>query len=165
MTIRERKQIGSAIVEGSAGLMILIPMIIMITYVILEVSHAYFIWSALQQGARQAAQLIMSDPNVTSPTAANPAQAIQNDLSQISIPNVIVSPQQFTPAPQITYIPNQFAGQQTSATQAASLVGSVQVTVKYTSGQYGLPTFPDADVLNLGSSFVLTGTAVCNTPN
>lgn len=168
MTARRHSQCGmkgQAIAEGAAGLLILIPLLIMITYVILEASHAYFIWSALQQGARQAAHLIMSDPNVTSATATDVDGAIQADLQRIQIPNVINDIRQF----EYTYTttPNQFAGQNIGVgqVQRANLVNSVQVTVTYTSGLYGLPVFPDADVLHLSSAFKLQGSSTCNTAN
>lgn len=163
MAPKNRCAKGSSIVEGAVGMVILIALLIMITYVILEVSHAYFIWSSLQQGARQAAQLIMSDPNVTSLSTSTADQAIQTDLAQIQIPNVINDVGQFD-KPVITYIANPFVGQAGQA-QNPTTVGSVQVTVTYLPGQYGLPVFPDADVLNLGKLFKLQATASCNTPN
>ena len=163
MASKYKRTKGSSMVEGAVGMLILISLLIMITYTILEVSHAYFICSALQQGARQAAQLIMSDPNVTSLSATAADQAIQSDLAKIQIPNVINDPAQFD-KPVINYIANPFVGQ-AGQTQNATTVGSVQVTVTYISGQYGLPVFPDADVLNLGQLFKLQATATCNTPN
>lgn len=163
MASKNRPSKGSSIVEGAVGLVLIISLLITVIFTILEVSHAYFIWSSLQQGARQAAQLIMSDPNVTSPSAAAADQAVQADLAKIQIPNVINDPGQFD-KPVINYIPNPFVGQ-AGQTQNPTTVGSVQVTVTYLSGQYGLPVFPDADVLNLGKLFKLQATATCNTPN
>ena len=163
MTAVERRRRGSVIAEGAAGLVVLIVMLVTITYVVLEASHAYFIYSALQQGARQAAELIMSDPKVTSASAVDANAAIQADLATIQIPNVINSVSQFD-TPIVSYTANPFVGQR-GQTQNPTTVGSVSVTVKYQSGQHGLPVFPDADVLNLGQTFRLQATASCNTAN
>jgi hypothetical protein len=141
-----RRSAGSAIVEGAAGLMILIPLLILIVYVVLEASHAYFIYGSLQQGAQEAARALATYPVGQPPGYVNfpltPGQ-IQAVLQPITVSGVINDPSQFTPT---------FIGPPSSPT-------SVVVTVKYTSGQNGLPVFPDADVLNLGSSFQLQASA------
>jgi len=141
-----RRNTGSAIVEGAAGLMILIPLLILIVYVVLESSHAYFIYGSLQQGAQQAARALATYPVGQPPGYVNypltPAQ-IQATLQPITVVGVITSPAQFTPT---------FIGPPSAPT-------SVVVTVQYTSGQNGLPVFPDADVLNLGASFQLQASA------
>ena len=138
------RRTGSSIVEAAAGLCILIPLLIMIVYVVLEVGHAYLIWAALQQGAQQAARLLAttyaSHPSVVN----NVSDQCKYGFDLIRTGQIINDSAQFSPA---LFLPS------TSAPK------SVTVTVTYTSGKYGLPPFPDADVLHLGSKFILQGSA------
>jgi Flp pilus assembly protein TadG len=157
MTARLRHKQGSSIVEGAVALTILIPLLIMIVYVILEASHAYLIYSSLQQGAQEGARLLATYPVGQPPsyTSYPLSQSQINDtLKQVQIPNVINDPAQFIWAPSASVPAGSpvFIG-------PASAPTSVVVTVKYTPGQYNLPPFPDADVLKLGSTFTLQASA------
>jgi Flp pilus assembly protein TadG len=131
---------GISIVEAAASLSLLLPLMIVIVFVILEVSGAYLIKTSLSQGARRAAR------DLAVAYGQNPAVAgsrsLQNAmvLDNVRIPNMINDSRQFNdPVFDTNTTPH-----------------TVQVTVKYASNQYGLPPFPHPDPLNLGSQFAIS---------
>lgn len=158
MTGRLRNRKGAAkIAEFAVSMVIIIPLLITIVYVILEVSHAYLIWSGLQQGAQEAARLLATYPaSPTSNYQTLTPQQINNVLAQVQNPQVINDYHQFS-YPQTPPFTGQSYFYYPTAGAPPTEAG---VTVKYLSGQYGLPVFPDADVLNLGSKFTLQASAV-----
>ncbi len=144
MARKLRRKTGSYIVEGAAGLLILIPLLVLITYATLQVSRAYMINAALQQAAQEGARLIATNYASHPSIASVRSDQEKYSFSVIKVDNIINDPGQFS----AVFAPN------------ASSPTDVTVTVTYPSaGDYGLPPFPDPDYLKLGSNFTLTGTA------
>jgi len=119
-------------------MMVLIPVLFMVLFVIIECSKAYYLKEALAQGARQAARDMAIAYGQNKQYDGN--RAMQDLVyANVKMPQVINDVQQFDDA--------QF--------DTSSLTPKVTVTVHYTSGQYGLPKFPDPDPLGLASHFAL----------
>ncbi|MBI4533791.1 MAG: hypothetical protein HY711_07565 [Candidatus Melainabacteria bacterium] len=132
-----------AIAETGASLTILLPLALLIAFMILETSYAYLIKSCLSQAACMAARdlSIAYGENQSVATSRSLQDAMVFDSIRIS-KIIAASPQFDNP---------------TFATGANP--PTVSVTVRYLSGQYGLPTFPNPDPLMLGTSFVITATS------
>jgi Flp pilus assembly protein TadG len=135
--MNRRQAHGISIAETAASLVLLIPILFLVLFVIIECSKAYYIKDALAQGARQAARDMAIAYGQNKQIQYNrPMQDTVYD--NVRIPSVINSSAQFDDA--------QFS---------SSASPTVTVTVRYTSGQNGLPKFPDPDPLKLGASFKL----------
>lgn len=136
-TVRRR---GVSIVETAAAMSLLIPLIFALIYAVTEISYAYLLKSSLAQGARQAARDLAiaygQNPAVAGSRSLQEAMVFQN----IRINNIINSNAQFDDPVFNTGVSPH----------------TVFVNVKYLGSQYGLPPFPNPDVLNLGSKFVIT---------
>lgn len=143
MSSRLRKSKGAGIAETAAALVLLIPLVFLVLYVVLEASKAYFIKEGLSQGARQAARDLAIAYGHTGSIENSRLTQDNMVLSNIKINGVINDPQQFDDP-----VFNSSASPPT-----------VTVTVRYTGGQYGLPTFPHPDPLNLGGNFNLSATS------
>lgn len=139
--IRRRK--GVSIAETAASMVLLIPLLFLVLYVVLEASKAYFIKESLAQGARQAARDIAiiygTNPRIEGDRYMQDSMV----YSTIKISGAIADEKQFEEA--------QFDSNANPPT--------VTVTVNYTSGQNGLPTFPNPDPLHLGNNFKLSATS------
>lgn len=135
--MRLRKEHGSSIVESAATLALLLPMAMLLIYVVVEVSYAYLLKTGLAQGARQAARALAIEYG-KNPTIAG-SRATQDSLvfDKIKIQNIINSKDQFDDP----------------SFDTSSVPHTVQVTVRYKGGQYGLPFFPHPDPLKLSSNF------------
>jgi hypothetical protein len=110
----------------------------------MEASYAYLIKESMAQGARQAARdLSIYYGQNGSAIASNRTLQDSMVFDKIRITNMIKSSSQFAnPVFQTTTEPL-----------------TVTVTCSYTGGQYGLPTFPNPDPLNLGSNITLSATS------
>jgi hypothetical protein len=134
-----RNQKGSSIAETAASLVIFLPILIAVLFVVLEASQAYLIKESLAQGAREAARNLAVQYGQNSQIVNNRPMEDTMVFDNIQIHNIINSSTQFDdPVWNTTAIPP-----------------TVQVTVHYTSGQNGLPTFPNPDPLHIGSQFAL----------
>ena len=128
------------------GLTVVFPLIVLVTYVVMETSQAYMISQAMNQAAYLAAKGLanyyQTNPEVISNTIEQ-----QNIFSAIRFTNLISSNNQF-----------QIAGWNTSNNP-----GTVTVTVTYLSGQGSppLPSFPNPDPLNLSSVFTISSSSTC----
>ena len=134
-----RNQKGASIAETAASLVIFLPILIAVLFVVLEASQAYLIKEGLSQGAREAARNLAVQYGQNSQIQFNRSMQDTMVFDNIQIHDIINSSTQFDdPVWNTNAIPP-----------------TVQVTVHYTSGQNGLPTFPNPDPLNLGNHFAL----------
>jgi hypothetical protein len=140
---KSRRQTGVTIAECAASLSLMLPIVITLLFVVLEASYAYLIKNSMAEAARQAARDLSiayaKNPQVASDRSAQNASV----YNKIRIRNMINNSQQFDDA--------QF--------DTGSDPPTVSVKVRYLSGQFGLPTFPNPDFLNLGSRFRIDGDA------
>ena len=135
--MKRRTKTGGVLAESAAALVVMLPVIVALTFVILEVSQSYLIKTSLAQGARQAARDLAiaygKDPTVATSRAMQDSQA----FDKIRIYNLINDSAQFeNPVFDTSVIPH-----------------TVKVRVNYLSGQYGLPVFPNPDPLQLAGKF------------
>ncbi len=140
---RQRKMGGATLAETAASFVIMIPLIMTVLFVVLECSQAFLIKESLAQGARQAAR------DLAVVYGKNPAVASDRSLQDAMVFNNI----------RVTNIINASAQFATPTFNTAGLPPTVTVTVSYTSGQNGLPVFPNPDPLRLGNSFQLNATS------
>lgn len=138
-----RRERGIGMAESAASLAILLPLVVTLIFAILEISYAFFLESTMTEAARHAARDLAIaygvNPSVTS------SRTMQNSMvfDNIRITNVINNSQQFdNPVFSTTTDP-----------------ATVTVRVRYLSNQYGLPAFPNADPLHLGSNFQISATS------
>lgn len=139
----KRRRNGLTIAETAASMIILVPVLFMVLYVVIEASKAYYLKEALSQGARQAARDMAIAYASNHNLEGNKSMQDQVVFDRVRIPNVINDSAQFDEA--------QF--------NSSAIPPTVSVTVHYTGGQYGLPTFPDPDPLRLGNTFHIQGTS------
>lgn len=131
---------GLVLAETAASMMILIPLMMVLIFVVWEVSQAYFLKASLAQVARQAARSL-SITYGSNPDIAN-NRSLQETLvlDHINLNGVVADTSQFEPVVfQTDIVPH-----------------TVTVRVRYSSGLFGLPIFPAADPLHLGKNFLLT---------
>jgi len=140
MKSRKRSAKGAALAEMAAALCVTVPTMVLIIFVTLEVSRAYFLREVLAQTARQGARSLAIAYG-QQPGLAN-SRTLQNAMvfDNIRVNNVINSSAQFDDP----------------VFDTASDPPTVKVNVRYTSDRYGLPAFPSPDPLKLGSNFVLS---------
>lgn len=134
---------GAAIVESAAALAMLLPVLIMIMFAILEVSYAYLIKNCMAEGAREAARNLAIAYGQDHTVANDRTKQESRSFDKVRISSMIASSAQFD----------------NPVFQATADPPVVTVTVRYTSGLNGLPTFPHPDPLNLGSTFQISHTA------
>jgi Flp pilus assembly protein TadG len=137
-----RRSRGSTISETAASMVLLIPLLIMILFVGLEASKAYMIKEVLSQASRQAARDLAVIYGQDRTIATNDFMQAARVYSNIRHNAIVVSDNQFT-----------------SVWDTNGSPATVTVTVRYTSGQNGLPTFPNPDPLRLSRNFQLSGTS------
>ena len=134
-----RRSTGS-LIEASAALVLMLPILITILFVTVEVCQAYIIKEVLEQAAREGARNLAiaygQNHNITTDTTQQ-----QNILSQIHYGGMVVSVNQFSPP----------------SWQTANQPYTVMLTVTYTSGRNGLSVFPTIDPLNLSGRLNLVG--------
>ncbi|MBI4533158.1 MAG: hypothetical protein HY711_04350 [Candidatus Melainabacteria bacterium] len=133
---------GAALVEAAGALALLFPLLVLLTYVVIEVSYAYVISASLSAAAHQAARNLVIAYWKNSDIAGSRALQDTEVFDHIRIQNILNDSRQF----------------QEATFQTASNPPSVLVTVRYLGGQYGLPPFPNPDPLRLGS-FQITASA------
>ncbi|MBX9688206.1 MAG: hypothetical protein K2X27_15970 [Candidatus Obscuribacterales bacterium] len=132
-----RKKTGTSIAEAAASMVLMIPLIILLTFVIWEVSYTCFLINNLSQASRLAARSMAisygADPKIVDSRAAQDSIV----FDQIRIPNIVNDSAQFDdPVFQTTTEPH-----------------TVRIKVRYLGGQHSLPPFPHPDPLNLQSRF------------
>jgi hypothetical protein len=135
-----RKARGLAITEFAAVLSILLPLLLLILYVGFQASLAWTIRTNLDIAARKASREMAvsygKDPLIVTDNTKQ-----QSVFTKVRIPNFVNSNAQFE-APNFN-VPAR----------------SVTIKVNYPgNGSYGLPRFPNPDVMNLGSNFTLSST-------
>jgi Flp pilus assembly protein TadG len=142
--LKRRGQQGVSVVEAAASLSLLLPLTITLLLVVLESSYAYLIKNSLSDGAREAAR------SLAIAYGQNPAiaddRSMQNSqvFDHVRITNMINNSQQFDDP----------------VFDTGGSPATVTVNLRYTSGQYGLPPFPNPDPLNLGNNFRISAQAV-----
>lgn len=142
---RHHSPTGVSIAELAASLLILLPIVISTAFVAIESAQAFMINAALNHCASLAArQLAIAYGSNPSSTKANPNCVFDN----IRFMNIVVSSQQFE-------VPSQGGWNESGKPP------SVTVLVTFRSGTYGCPSFPDPDLLGLGSNFTMTARATC----
>lgn len=124
-------------------MVLLIPLIFTVLFIVLEASKAYMIKESLAQGARQAARDLAvaygQNPSIENNRSLQDTMVFDN----IKLAGAINASEQFDD-------PEWNTG---------AAPPTVTVTVHFTSGQNGLPRFPDPDPLKLGSNFHLDATS------
>ncbi|MBY0552523.1 MAG: pilus assembly protein [Candidatus Obscuribacterales bacterium] len=131
---------GLVLAETAASMMILIPLMMVIVFVVWEVSQAYFLKASLAQVARQAARDLAITYGRNPDVATNRSLQESLVLNHISLNGVVVDPSQFSSVVfQTDLVPH-----------------TVTVRVQYSSGLFGLAAFPGPDPLHLGKGFLLT---------
>lgn len=144
---KRRNRAGFAIVELSASLMLLLPLLVVVCYVAAEAMQLCMIKSVLNHAASVAARrLAIAYASDQMSAISNP----ENTFSSIRVNNVVIDDRQFS-------IPPGTAGW-----DLYSKPPTVCVEVTFTSDQYGLPRFPSPDPLNLGTNLVLKSSAKAN---
>jgi hypothetical protein len=142
-TLTIKRNQGAVIAEGAAALILLLPLFIAIIFVVTEASYAFFLKSSLMEVAREAARELSIayglDPSIADSRSAQDARV----FNKIRMPNVVNDSSQF----------------EDPVFDTGAVRPIVSVRVKYASQQFGLPPFPNPDVLNLSSSFVLDGSS------
>jgi Flp pilus assembly protein TadG len=133
---------GGTIAETAASLVLLLPLLIMILFVGLEASRAYMIKESLAQASRQAARDLAVIYGRDGTIANNSTMEAIQVYDNIRINGAITSSRQFS-----------------SQWNTSAAPPTVTVTVQYTSGQNGLPTFPNPDPLKLGGNFQLNASS------
>jgi flagellar basal body-associated protein FliL len=137
-----RRNNGATIVESAASLSLLLPLTILIIFVALEVGYSYLIKTSLSHAARQAARELAvaygGDPAIAQNKAAQEAV-----LNHVRIPYMVHDNHQFEEV--------RFDSSQSPHT--------VTVHVRYVSGKYGLPRFPNPDPLQMGDKMQIASTA------
>ncbi len=141
--MKRKNQHGVAITEAAAALTILLPLIFVIIFAALEAGYAYTLKSSLSEAARQAARDLAIAYGQNPTIAGDRTQENSLVFDSIRIRNVLNDSSQFDDPVWNT------SGDPTT----------VQVTVRYLGGQFGLPTFPNPDPLHLGSHFQVTATS------
>jgi hypothetical protein len=136
-------------VETAATVAFAIPLSFYVLFVAMEACQVYGINQALQQAARAAARNLATtyavDPGIAKNTTDQVTYGfvpVVNNAKTGSLANAIGGTNQFNANFDTTTSP-----------------GSVTVTVNYTSGQNGLPTFPQLDPLFLGQNYQMTQTS------
>lgn len=137
-----RRGSGATIVESAASLSLLLPLTVLIIFVALEVGYSYLIKTSLSHAARQAARELAVAYGAD-PTIAQNKSAQEAVLSHVRIPNMVHDNQQFE---QVTFDNSQSPH-------------TVTVQVRYLSGKYGLPRFPNPDPLQMGERLQIASTA------
>ena len=132
---------GTSIAETGASMSLLIPVVMTILFVLVEACYAIFLGAGLSECARVAARNLAitygQNPLVASDRATQDAIVFQ----YIHMTNVVNSTAQFDDP----------------VFDTAKYPHTVSVNVHYASGKYGLPTFPFAGPLNLGTAYVPHG--------
>lgn len=133
-----RSKKGVAIAEAAAALSIILPVIVLLSFVILEVSTYFLIKTSLSEAARKAARDLSvaygADPSI----AADPGKQ-EDVLEAIRLPNILQANEQFT----VVF-------------DQKSSPHSVSVKTAYLGGKYGLQPFPNPDPLNLGLNLTIS---------
>jgi len=137
---KRRSAKGQSIAETAASLSILLPLFVLLTFTTAEIVRSYLIKNCLTAAASEAAR------GMTIQYWQNGQIAVDRNLqdslvyNQIRLVGIVADSRQFANA---TF--------DTGATPK-----SVTVTVTYSGGKYGLPTFPSPDPLNLGPMFTIS---------
>lgn len=138
-----KKMRGSSLAEVGAALAIIFPLLLVMLFGFIEATKLFMIKNGLAACARQAARSMSiayaDDPTIEYDRAMQDTQVFDN----IRMDNIVNDSDQFDDA----------------VFDTVSDPGSVTVTVKYLSNQYGLPTFPDHDFLGLGDSIELSNSS------
>jgi Flp pilus assembly protein TadG len=145
MSKRIRRQAtGATIAEAGAALGLLLPLAFTLIFVVMEGSYYYLIKDSLSQASRQAARDLSIAYGQNGGTIAN-SRALQNSMvfDRIRIRNMVNASAQFD----------------NPVFQTAAEPFTVSVTVRYTGGTNGLPTFPNPDPLRLGRNITLTASS------
>jgi Flp pilus assembly protein TadG len=141
MQLRSRK--GALLAEGVAAMAILLPILIVVLFVAIEASHAYLIKSSLSEAAREASRGLAVEYGKNPAIATDRSMQDSRVFDRVRIYNMVADSAQFdNPVFKTTADPP-----------------TVEVRVKYTGGQYGLPPFPNPDPLNMGDSLIIAGHA------
>lgn len=135
--MKNRSKNGGVLCEAAAAIAVLLPVVVLLTFVVLEVSQSYLIKTSLAQGARQAARMLAISYGKDPLVANSRTLQEQYAFDHVRINNMINDSNQFENA---TF--------DTNATPR-----TVHVRVSYLSDQYGLPKFPNPDPLGLQGRF------------
>jgi hypothetical protein len=137
---------GAVIAETAASMLILVPVLFLILFAVAQGAQAYAINSVLNQAARQAAREIalkyLDDPGMSNRDSQD-----QYVYDNIRTAGILVDSGQFD----------------TAEIEGTGDPITCTVTVHYKGGEYGLPPFPQFDVLNLGDAFHLSATSTFKT--
>lgn len=142
-TIRKSRKKGSTIVETVASFVLYLPILVTFLFVIMEVATFFLIKETLAQAARQAARNLAVAYGSNRGIASDRTQQNSLVFDTIRVYNIINASAQFSNP---TFNPN-------------ANPPTVTVSVSYTGNQFGLPPFPNPDLLHLGNNFVVHSTS------
>lgn len=141
--MRVPRERGASIPEFAVVLSLFLPLMLTIVYVVLQASNLYMIKANLDVASRKASRELAILYNTNQAQASAPA-ASNTVYTNTRIPNFVVANGQFDD-PQFVTNPKP---------------GTVTVRIHYpTQGGFGLPPFPNPDILKLGSAFDLSSQA------
>jgi hypothetical protein len=146
-----RTNSGAVSAEFAASLALMLPVVLVVLYACYEVAVALMIYNALDHSAHLGA-LALSKAYGGDPTYAVSVTKQNQVLSNITFAHVVVSSNQFE-----VQFPN--APATASWMSNSGNVPAVTVLCTYAGGQYGLPPFPNPDLLQLRKQFKLQASA------
>jgi hypothetical protein len=137
--MRASRERGASIAEFAVVLSLFVPLMLTIVYAVLQASNLYMIKANLDVACRKASRELAILYNTNQAQATAPAGS-NTVFTNTRIPNFVVNNGQFDNPQFVTNLKP----------------GTVTVTIHYpTQGGFGLPPFPNPDVLNLGGGFDL----------
>jgi Flp pilus assembly protein TadG len=141
MRINRRK--GAVIAESAAAMTLLLPVLMTVLFIALEVSYAYLIKYNLSEAAREASRDLAIEYGLDSTITGSRALQDAKVFDHIRIKHMVNDSAQFD----------------NPVFNTAAKPYTVQVTVEYKSGQYGLPIFPAPDPLGISKTVHIVGTS------
>lgn len=142
-SVGSRRRKGAVLAESAASISLVLPILIVALFVALEASYAYLIKYNLSEAAREAARDLAICYGMDPTIAASRASQEFNVFDKIRITNMVNDSAQFWDP---TF-------------NTATSPQTVSVVVEYTSGQHGLPRFPNPDPLHIASRMRIVGTS------
>ncbi len=141
--IGRKRARGVSIAEAAASLTLLLPLMMTILFVVLEASYAYLIKTSLNEAAREAGRDLSVAYGQDASIAGNRTLEDAQVFDTIRITNMVNNSAQFSEP----------------VWNTSSSPPTVTVGVTYTSGQYGLPTFPNPDPLGLSGQLTISASS------
>ncbi len=148
---RHRIDSGAVTAEFGASIALMLPIALLVLYASYEVAVGLMIYNALDHSAHLAAMALSKAYGCDAMYASSWTKQ-QQVLSNITFSNIVVNPNQFT----VTFPTTPSTS---SWMNSNGNVPVVTVACTYAGGQFGLPPYPNPDLLGLGKTFRLQANA------